>query len=107
MLRVSGFAEIRKPFVHYVGGKMQVENRAEVISLPAVDILTEIKELQATRDRIKDLKERYDSATLARDIRYLQEATRIQNLRPEMRDIMLKELQRRKLLKQVVDGEFV
>jgi uncharacterized membrane protein (DUF106 family) len=85
---------------------MHSESKVEVISLPSTDLLAEIRELQNVRDRIKDLKERFDSATLAKDIRNLQEASRIQNMRPEMRDLMLKELQRRKLLKQVVDGEF-
>jgi len=80
---------------------------AEVIGLPGYDLLSENRELQAIRDRIKDLKEKFDSAALSKDIRALQEASRIQNLKPDMRDAFLKELQRRKLIKQIVDGEFI
>lgn len=80
---------------------------ADIISLPTVDLSNENRELQIIRDKMKDLKERYDPATLARDIRHLQEASRIQNLRPEIRDVMLRELQRRKTIKQIVDGDFV
>lgn len=86
---------------------MHVESKVEIINLPHSDLLSEIKELQAVRDRIKEIKERFDSSSLSKDIRNLQEASRTQNMRPELRDLLLKELQRRKLLKQVVDGEFV
>ena len=73
------------------------------LSLP--DLGTENKDLQVVRDKLKCLREKYDPIVLQRDIRHLQNSSRIQNLRPEIRDVLLKELQRRKLIHEIVCGE--
>jgi hypothetical protein len=68
-------------------------------------IQAENRDLSEMLDRITSLKQSYDSFQLAKDIRALQDATRIQNMNGEVRGLMLTELQRRKLIKQVIDGE--
>jgi hypothetical protein len=78
----------------------------EIVSLSAKSLMNEIRELGLVRDTMKRLKENFESVSLARDIRHLQEASRIQNIKPELRDMLLKELQRRKIIKQVIDGDF-
>lgn len=65
----------------------------------------ENRELTDVLDRISGLKQAYDTIQLSKDIRNLQEASRIQNMSGEIRSLMLVELQRRKLIKQVIDGE--
>ena len=65
------------------------------------------KSLKNLWDQIVDLKKKYDTISLARDIKALQDSSRIQNLPPEMRMTLLKELQKRKLLKQILDGESI
>lgn len=69
------------------------------------NIQRENRELVEVLDRISGLKQTYDSIQLSKDIRSLQEASRIQNMNGEIRSLMLSELQRRKLIKQVIDGE--
>jgi len=76
---------------------------AELISLPVVD---ENKDLQYVRDRIKELKEKYSSDTLTRDINDLKGCSRMQNISTEFRSACLKELQKRKLIKQIIEGDF-
>jgi hypothetical protein len=65
----------------------------------------ENRNLSEMLDRITSLKQSYDSFQLAKDIRVLQDASRIQNMSSDIRGLMLTELQRRKLIKQVIDGE--
>ena len=85
---------------------MQVRAEADIISLPGVELSAENRELSSLRDRIKELREKYDSVTLSRDIKTLQEASRIQNLKSGIREVLLKELSRRKVIKQIIDGDF-
>jgi hypothetical protein len=62
-------------------------------------------ELNQVLDRIVGLKRSFDSNQLGKDISVLKEATRIQNMNTDMKSLMLIELERRKLIKQVIDGE--
>jgi hypothetical protein len=77
----------------------------DVVHLPSTDVSNENRELTSIFGRVKELREKYDPVALVKDIRSLQEASRIQNLRPEVRDPLLRELQRRKLIHQIVSGE--
>lgn len=68
-------------------------------------IQRENRDLTDMLERLTGLKQAYDSIQLSRDIKILQDASRIQNMSSEIRSLMLFELQRRKLIKQVIDGE--
>jgi hypothetical protein len=83
----------------------EVEAAAEVISLSDDSAKLELKKLQETWNHIRELKEKYDSGAVARDIRALQESSRIQGLRPGRREQFLEELARFKFIKKIVDGD--
>lgn len=86
-----------------------VEVVQDVIESPYRGIKDQIqrenRDLSGVLERVTGLKQAYDSIQLTRDIKVLQDASRIQNMSSEIRSLMLFELQRRKLIKQVIDGE--
>ncbi len=68
-------------------------------------LVKENRGLSETLSHLVYLKTQYEPIQLAKDIRTLQEASRIQKLNGEIRQILLTELQRRKLIKQILDNE--
>ena len=68
-------------------------------------LVKENRGLSETLSHLSYLKTQYEPIQLAKDIRTLQEASRIQKLNVEIRQILLTELQRRKLIKQILDNE--
>lgn len=73
----------------------------------AADLRSEVKQLQNLLSQVKEYRDKYDPATLTKDIRILQAASRVQGMRPDVRDLYLLELQRRKTIKDLIEPELV
>lgn len=80
-------------------------NEAPTGSPAGQDISIEIEKLKQTRDYVVYLKSKFDTVTLSKNIKNLQDASRVQGLRTDTRQTLLKELSRQQLIKQVLDGE--
>ena len=67
--------------------------------------LADPAKLRVIRNVVIEIRKKYDTHLLVKNIRSLQDASRIQGISSELRANMLRELSCMKLLKEIVDGE--
>lgn len=80
------------------------DSRVRVI--PGLEFSAEEMDLKAVRDRLLELKTKYDSVTVSRNISALKAVSRVQHISDALRSEAMRELRRQEMIKQILDGEF-
>lgn len=69
------------------------------------DSTGETKRLKSILDDVLYIKSKYDPVQVLKDIKTLQDSSRIQNYPRGLREELLRELQKRKIIKAILDQE--
>lgn len=76
----------------------------KIVSISVSDFSSELKELQSVRDKIVEIRGKYDPSLVTREIGFLNNATKCGDLSSETRDLIFKELRKKKLIKEILEA---
>jgi hypothetical protein len=83
-----------------------VENKDLKIKVIPNLVTEEDIELKRVRDHLFQLKAKYDSVTLSKNIAALKAVSRMQHIPDSLRSECLRELRKQEMIKQILDGEY-
>lgn len=76
----------------------------KLLSISASDFSSELKDLQSIRDKIVEIRGKYDPSLVTREIGFLNNATKCADLSSDTRDLIFKELRKKKLIKEILEA---
>ncbi len=76
-------------------------------TLPMSQPSDEEREFKSALETLKVIRKRYDFLAITRTVKVLQEASRLQNIPPEMKGKILQELRKMKLIREIVEFDWL
>lgn len=76
----------------------------KIVAIGVSDFSSELKDLQGIRDKIIEIRGKYDPSLVVREIGFLNNATKCNDLSSETRDLIFKELRKKKLIREILEA---